>query len=174
MVFAETERLILRELLPDDVKGMFELDADERVHVYLGNQPVKTIEQSSAIINFIRQQYVDDGIGRWAAIEKKTNHFIGWAGLKLIKETINNHTQFYDVGYRFIPAYWGKGYATEAAIASVEYGFRNLDAAVIYGMADAENKASKNVLQKAGLFYVETFKHNGVTTDWFKILKPII
>ncbi len=41
-IFAETERLLLREILPTDIEGMFELDSDEEVHRYLGNNPVKT------------------------------------------------------------------------------------------------------------------------------------
>jgi len=45
-IYVETERLILREILPIDVEGMFELDSNPIVHKYLGNKPVKTIEES--------------------------------------------------------------------------------------------------------------------------------
>lgn len=90
-IFAETERLILREILPSDIDGMFELDSDPEVHKYLGNKPVTTREQISDAINFIRQQYIDNGIGRWAIIDKKTNDFIGWTGLKFVTELTNNH-----------------------------------------------------------------------------------
>ncbi|WP_293308745.1 GNAT family N-acetyltransferase, partial [Pedobacter sp. UBA5917] len=100
-IFAETERLILRELLPEDAAGMFEMDGDPEVHIFLGNKPVQSIEQSKADIEFIRKQYIDNGIGRWAVIEKETNSFIGWAGLKFIKEMNNNHSNYYDLGYRF-------------------------------------------------------------------------
>ena len=67
-IFAETERLILRELLPTDAEGMFEMDGDPEVHLYLGNNPVKSIEQSEADIEFIRKQYIEKCIGRWAVI----------------------------------------------------------------------------------------------------------
>ena len=70
-IFTETERFILREILPSDIDGMFELDADPDVHRYLGNQALSTKEQVVDVINFIRQQYVDNGIGRWAIIDKK-------------------------------------------------------------------------------------------------------
>lgn len=90
-IFAETERLILREILPTDIEGLFELDSDPEVHKYLGNKPVKDKKQIAEIINFIRQQYIDNGIGRWAIIDKETNHFMGWTGLKFVTEEINKH-----------------------------------------------------------------------------------
>lgn len=82
-IFAETERLILREILPTDVNGIYELESDPEVHKYLGNNPVSDINQIVDGINFIRQQYIDNGIGRWAIIDKKNNNFIGWTGLNL-------------------------------------------------------------------------------------------
>ena len=63
-IFVETDRLILRELLPQDELGMFELDSDPEVHRFLGNQPVKDMERIREVITFVRQQYVDNGIGR--------------------------------------------------------------------------------------------------------------
>lgn len=101
-IFVETDRLILRELLPQDELGMFELDSDPEVHRFLGNQPIKDIERIREVITFVRQQYVDNGIGRWAMVEKHTNQFIGWTGLKLVKEEFNHHINYYDLGYRLI------------------------------------------------------------------------
>ena len=72
-IFAETERLILRELLKSDADGMFELDSDPLVHQYLGNKTISNINQSIELIDFVRQQYIDHGIGRWAIIDKSTN-----------------------------------------------------------------------------------------------------
>ncbi|WP_293741818.1 GNAT family N-acetyltransferase [uncultured Pedobacter sp.] len=62
-IFAETERLILRELMPADAEGMFDMNSDPDVHRYLGNKPVKSIEQSIAEIEFIRKQYVEMVLG---------------------------------------------------------------------------------------------------------------
>lgn len=67
-IYAETERLILREILPTDIDGMFELDSDPEVHKYLGNKPIKDKVQIPDMIDFIRKQYVEHGIGRWAII----------------------------------------------------------------------------------------------------------
>ena len=171
-IFAETERLILREILPTDDQDMFALDSDPEVHRYLGKKPISTIEESRAIIAFIRQQYVDNGIGRWAAVEKQTNQFIGWTGLKLITESINNHINFHDLGYRFIRRYWGKGYATEAAATSREYAFTQLQLPAIYGMTDVNNIASRHVLEKTGLRFVEVFDLLGEPRNWFEMSNP--
>jgi len=63
-IVAETDRFFLREILPSDIDGMFELDSDPEVHKYLGNNPVSNRAQIVDTINFVRQQYMDYGIGR--------------------------------------------------------------------------------------------------------------
>ncbi len=171
MIILETQRLILRELELDDVAGMFELDSDKLVHKYLGETPITTMEQASNTIEVVRKQYVNSGIGRWATIEKLSGNFIGWSGLKFITETENNQVNFYDVGYRLIPKYWGKGYATEAAKAALQYGFTTMNLQEIIGSANVENKASRKALEKCGLKFVEQFYWKNIHCDWLKINK---
>ncbi len=168
-IFAETERLILRELMPADAEGMFGMNSDPDVHRYLGNKPVKSIEQSIAEIEFIRKQYVENGIGRWAVIEKTSGNFLGWSGLKLITETTNNHINYYDLGYRFSKRFWGKGYATETAIAVIHYGFTELKLNEIIGIADINNLGSIHVLEKVGLKRVSVFDYDGTKHLWMRI-----
>ncbi|HEY0057268.1 MAG TPA: GNAT family N-acetyltransferase [Pedobacter sp.] len=168
-IFTETERLILREILPEDEKGIFQLDSDPDVQQFLGNKPIKSIEEARQIIKFIRQQYIDNGIGRWAVIEKSSDNFIGWAGLKLIKEPVNNHCNYYDLGYRFIKPYWGQGFATEAATAALNYGFYDMKLNEVFAMTEEGNVNSKHVLQKIGLKFIETFEHESVRHSWYKI-----
>jgi len=170
-IFIETPRLILREMLPEDDKGIFDLDSDPDVHTYLGKNPIKDLQQAKDAITFIRKQYIENGIGRWAVIEKESGTFAGWSGLKLIKELTNDHINYHDLGYRFIKKHWGKGYATETARATVQYGFDTMGLSEIYGMADARNRASRHVLEKAGLKQDGQFIYDGVLHDWFKISK---
>jgi ribosomal-protein-alanine N-acetyltransferase len=159
------------EFLPSDDEGMFELDSNPEVHKYLGRNPSQTIEQSREIIGNIRRQYIDNGIGRWAAIEKETGNFIGWSGLKFIREYENNRILFYDVGYRLMPKYWGKGYATESAKAAIRYGFEQLQLTEIIGSANVENTRSRRALEKCGLTYVEQFYWRDIKCDWLRITK---
>lgn len=168
-IFAETDRLILREIVPEDEEGLFQLDSDPEVHRFLGNRPVKNIEQTREIIQFIRKQYIDNGIGRWAIIEKDTNNFVGWTGLKLVTEITNNHVNYYDLGYRLIKSHWGKGYATETANASLQFAFEELKLKEIFAITDIRNINSKNVLEKAGLKLIETFDYDGIKHNWFNI-----
>jgi ribosomal-protein-alanine N-acetyltransferase len=170
--FIETERLILREFLPMDDEGMFELDSNPEVHRFLGNKPVKDIEESRGYIENVRKQYAENGIGRWAVILKETNEFIGWSGIKLIKDKINNHQNFYEIGYRFIQKHWGKGYATEAGLAFVKYAFNEMKADTLYAYADAGNVNSRRILEKLGMQYVNSFEYEGEEEVWYAMQNP--
>lgn len=163
----ETQRLLIREISLTDVDGFYELDSDPEVHRYLGNKPVKTKEECEAVIKFVQQQYIDNGIGRWAAIEKETGNFIGWTGLKLVKEMTNNHINYYDLGYRLIRKYWGKGYATKSAMASLRYGFDTLKLSQLYACAHVDNVGSNKVLSKIGLTCLSTFDYDGAKHNWY-------
>lgn len=171
-VFAQTERLILREILPTDVDGLFELDSDPEVHRYLGNNPVTNKAQIVDVIAFIRQQYVDHGIGRWAVVDKSTGEFMGWAGLKFVTEPTNNRQNFHDLGYRLIRKYWGKGIATECARASLAYGFEQLGLTQIFAAAHVENLASNRILSKVGFQCAGTFLYDEDECNWYEIEKP--
>ena len=103
----------------EDTDPFFEMDSDPRFTGTWAPNPLKTKIRLSGLINYIRQQYIDNGIGRWAIVDKSTNQFIGWTGLKLVKDMMNNQTNYYDLGYRLIRKYWGQGIATETAMASL-------------------------------------------------------
>jgi RimJ/RimL family protein N-acetyltransferase len=167
--FVETDRFILREMVPTDLDGLFALDSDPEVHRYLGNQPVNDKNKLIEIIRFIRKQYVDNGIGRWAIIDKKTNDFIGWSGLKFVTEEINNHKNYYDLGYRIRQKYWGQGFGTETAIASLNYAFHTLQIPAVYAAASIDNVASNRILQKVGFHFIETFYYTDIECNWYRI-----
>jgi ribosomal-protein-alanine N-acetyltransferase len=167
----ETERTFIRELQSSDAEGMFAMDSDPDVHLYLGHKPFKNINESVEMINFIRTQYAENGIGRWAIENKNTNEFIGWVGFRLMKETINRQTNYLDFGYRLRQKYWGKGYATEAANAALKFGLEVLKLKDIYAMTDIDNLASRRVLEKIGFHYVEIFFYDGELT-WRKAGEP--
>lgn len=169
-IHIETERLLIRDLEAYDVDGMFELDSDADVHKYLGKKPIKTKEEAKQVIAYIRNQYIENGIGRWAIIEKKTNDFIGWTGLKYEK-LLRKEFNYYDLGYRLRKKYWGKGIATETAIESLKYGFEKLDLKEIGAAADIDHLASNKILKKVGLQCIETFEFENVLHNWYYITK---
>ncbi|MCD0473822.1 GNAT family N-acetyltransferase [Flavobacterium sp. EDS] len=170
-VIAETERLILRELEYTDENDLFEMDSDPEVHLYIENNPVKEISEITKVIEMLKKQYQENGIARWAVVDKQTNECVGWSGLKYFNESLNKHNNFYELGYRFKKKHWGKGFATEAAIAILNYGFSNLKVDSVFAITDPNNSNSKKVLTKLGFDFQETFDYEGDMTDWFELKK---
>ncbi|MFK8102307.1 MAG: GNAT family N-acetyltransferase [Saprospiraceae bacterium] len=166
----ETERLILREIVATDVTDLFAMDRLPEVHKYLGNQPKLNLTAVEEDIKHIQRQYAENGIGRWAVIEKKSQQLIGWSGLKFYTQPMNQHTNFYELGYRFHPQAWGKGFATESARAWLDHGFEQMQLTTIFAMTEPAHQASQKVLTKVGFQYIETFIDDeyGATT-WYKI-----
>jgi [ribosomal protein S5]-alanine N-acetyltransferase len=169
-IFIETEKFILREILETDVEGMYALDSDPEVHKYLGNNPIESMDAALATIQHVRKQYKENGIGRWAIIDKASNEFVGWAGLKY-EQNLRTNFNYYDIGYRLLRKYWGKGIASEAAKVSLEYGFNQLNINEIFAAAQVDNAASNKILTNIGLKFIETFDYNGALTNWYGLNK---
>ena len=148
----ETERLLIREYVEEDAEAFFKLNSDPEVLRYVPDKLVLSIEQSrQLLIDHPIADYRKYGFGRGACILKSTGEQIGFAGLKYMEELGE-----VDVAYRLLPKYWGQGLATEAALASVRFGFAQLGLKRIIGLVMPENIASARVLEKTGLRYVET------------------
>lgn len=148
-VIIETERLLLRLFEPGDAQLIFDLNADPEVTRYTGD-PVTDLNHARAVLeNVILPQYALYNHGRWAVHTKSNMEFIGWCGLKNRPEL-----KEIDLGYRFAVSAWGKGYATEAAYASIKYGFDKLHLPRIVGRAMPGNTGSINVLEKCGMRYI--------------------
>lgn len=170
-IHLETERFILREIMPEDENDFFEMDADPEVHLYIENKPVTSIEQIREVISLLQKQYKENGIARWAVIDKKSGEWLGWSGLRYYREPVNQQVNFYDLGYRLKRKHWGKGIATETSRAIIHYGFEHLGIDAMYATTDLENKASKHVLDKCGFRHVEIYEEEGKPIDWFRLTK---
>ena len=170
-ILIETERFIIRPLQDGDAAGMFAMDSDPEVHRYVGGKPVETIEQTKAVIAFVRSQYAEYGIGRWAVIEKATGEFAGWTGFKYYNAEVNGHINHYDFGYRFAQRCWGKGYATESGRAALQYGLQTLQLRNVYAMTDVDNAASRRILEKLGFRFDGIFAYNA-QPDWREAGEP--
>src|ERR1700744_5099724 len=138
----ETPRLIMKQFCEEDAEHLFELNSDPDVTRYVGEGPYESIDEVCA---FIRNydQYERYGQGRLNMFDKETGEYIGWCGLKFLEKE-----GYTDLGYRLLKRYWGKGYATESAKASLDYGFHQLGLDKIVGRAMKENVASINVFNK--------------------------
>ncbi|MDN3677096.1 GNAT family N-acetyltransferase [Flavobacterium paronense] len=170
----ETERLLFRPLELSDADGMFAMDNNPEVHKYLWQTPTQTIAESIKIIEYVRSQYERNAIGRFATILKETGEFIGWTGIKYIDDHVENgNTNFYDYGYRLNEKYWGKGYATEASIAWLAYGFNQMKIEIMNAYTHSENGASNHILQKVGMNFMEEYlDKDGVLWKWWQMENP--
>lgn len=167
----ETKRIILREFTKKDLIEFHNLETNNLVIQFLTNYPKRTIEDSEDVLNSVIQQYTDHNTGRLALIEKETSKFIGWCGIKFNLELRNNHEKFHDLGYRILPEFWGKGYATEASKACLEFGFRDLKLKQLYAIVHSMNLSSVKVIQKIGFQLFETFHEHNTTKEWY-VLQP--
>lgn len=147
-IILETERLLLREFTAQDAQLLVDLNNNPNVTRYTGDGPVTLEEAQKIILDVILPQYSNQ-LGRWAVHLKSNKEFIGWCGLKHIVELDE-----IDLGYRFFEPHWGKGYASESAIASFNYGLQQLGLKTIVGRAAIENIASRKVLEKTGMQFV--------------------
>ncbi|MBA3663094.1 MAG: GNAT family N-acetyltransferase [Bacteroidetes bacterium] len=166
MIIAETERLILREMSAEDAEQAYLLNLDPEVIKYTGDEPFKTIEEARTFLENYTS-YKKYGFGRWAVEDKNNNTFLGWCGLKYIEEE-NQH----DIGFRFFKKHWGKGYATEAALACLSLGFETFKLPHIIGRAAKANTGSVNVLKKTGMSYLKDDECHGDEAVIYIIYKP--
>ncbi len=141
-----TPRLILQPFAPSDYPNLYRLYQDPAVTQYTGEVPFASVEAvATAFADYAEQQYKPFSTGRLNVVEKATGAFVGWCGLK----TLENGTV--DLDFRLLPAFWGKGYATEASMACLRYGFEVLGLAAIVSDALVANKASIRVKEKLGM-----------------------
>ncbi|NNT72344.1 GNAT family N-acetyltransferase [Flavobacterium sp. IMCC34852] len=172
----ETNRLLLRPLELTDAEDMFAMDSNPEVHKYLWQTPAKQIEEIIKVIDYVRSQYEKNNIGRFATIIKETGEFIGWTGIKYVDDHIENgNTHFYDYGYRLNEKFWNKGYATEASVAWLEYGFNQMNIDKMNAYTHSENGASNHILEKVGMKLMENYPDkDGVIWKWWQMENPAI
>jgi [ribosomal protein S5]-alanine N-acetyltransferase len=160
----ETDRLLLREFVMDDVDDFFRMVSDPDMTRFTGDGCQTLEEARKRLEEGPFQDYRKYGYGRWAAVYKPTGKVIGFAGLKHLDDVGE-----VDLGFRFFKDYWGKGLATEASRVILAYSFDTLQLKRIIGIADMDNKASVRVLEKVGFSFEKftTFRDHEVA--WYAI-----
>lgn len=110
------------------------------------------------------QHWAERGYGWWAVVLKETAELTGWCGLQFLDELDET-----EVLYLLGEDYWGKGYATEAALATVEYAFEVADLACLIGIVHPQNIASRRVLEKIGMLFKSREHYFGIDVDTYTI-----
>jgi [ribosomal protein S5]-alanine N-acetyltransferase len=165
----ETERLIMRQILPEDAQNIFDLDNNPNVMKYLGGKTVTNINVIHDKINRIRIEYDKYKIGRFAIILKETNEFIGWSGIQFVTEEENNHINYYDLGYRLNEKFWEKGYGYESALPWVDYANNVMKIETLNAGAHIENIGSNKILQKLGMTFINEYDWEGNPWYWYDL-----
>lgn len=163
----ETERLYLRHFdIEKDLKDYADIMGEYEVGKWLPKGEGHTLEETERFMGYIGKHWEKFNYGIWAIVDKETNRLLGHCGLNYVKDLSE-----VEVLYAFGKHARGKGYATEAARASIEYGFKQMGLDSIIGLTKLTNTASMNVLQKIGLKYIKDIELFNMDCKYFKITK---
>ncbi len=124
-----------------------------------------TKEEAKHWLNGFKHHWEKKNFGVWAVEKQSTNEFLGYCGLRVFPEF-----QEVEVLYSILQHQWGKGFATEAATASVEFGFHELQLKKIIGLTKMNNPQSAAVLLKAGLSFVKDTEIFGIPCKYYEVM----
>lgn len=146
MPILQTQRLSLREFVPEDVEALAAVLSDpETMHYY----PAPF--DRAGVADWIqrnRTRYADDGFGLWAMIRNVTGELIGDCGL--VRQSVDGMEEI-EIGYHVRRDLWGRGYASEAAGTCRDHGFAALTVDRLISLIRPENLASRRVAEKNGM-----------------------
>jgi RimJ/RimL family protein N-acetyltransferase len=139
-----TDRLILRGFLDSDRDAFAAMNADPAVMEHFP----ATLDRaaSDAMLDRIRERWRADGHGLWAVERRSDASFLGFTGLARLP-----WLEPPEVGWRFVPSAWGHGYATEAGLASLRFGFETLAMPEIVSVTTVGNERSQAVMRRLGM-----------------------
>lgn len=153
----ESERLILRPLIPEDTDFIFKHFSDPQVNQYLlDNPPVADYAEAEEIVQFYLEPE-GKSYNRWGLMRKSDQRLIGTCGYHRWEKRYFRA----EIGYDLSPDFWGKGYMREALSAAIGYGLERMYLNRIDALVYVDNMPSSGLLQRLG------FKEEGILRDYF-------
>jgi len=143
-----TPRLLLRGWRPDDGAPFAAMNADPQVMEFM--PAALSRQESDELIHRIQEHTRHFGFGLWALELVESAAFIGFAGLSRPSFDAP-FTPCVEVGWRLATACWGKGYATEAAEAALDFGFNTVGLCELVSFTVPANLRSRRVMEKLGM-----------------------
>jgi len=143
----ETDQLLLRPWREEDGVELHRLLSDPAVRGGRNFPPERIARLAE---DSLRQWHVN-GFGPWAAMDKKTGAWIGRIGLDRLDDWPGEDR--IEVGFELHKAWWGRGLATEGAVAALDFGFEQHGLERIISVTAAAHAAARRVMEKAGLTY---------------------
>jgi RimJ/RimL family protein N-acetyltransferase len=147
----ETSRLYLRQFSMADLNDLSAIRSDPEVMRFIGTGQPQSVDQVKESLEHVLAGWKQHGFGRWAVVHKPDKKLIGWSGLAFLDKTDE-----IEIGYGIAKEYWNRGFTTEAAVASIKYGFEELKLNRIVAVAMPENIASRRVMEKIGMKFEKT------------------
>ena len=164
----ETDRLRLRPHRVDDWKELAAMWSDPNVTRYIGGKPLSPEESWARLLRYAGHWELL-GYGYWAVEEKATGSYSGDVGFADWKRDIHPSIQgFPELGWVFASRVHGRGYATEAVRAALNWGAANLDSPRTVCLINPENVASIRVAEKCGFRESRRSTYNGRSTLIFE------
>ena len=161
----ETERLVLKRFVMDDLDALFELYQDSEIRRYFPEGVLDHDQTKEELEWFLNGHPRFPELGLWATVNKETGEFMGRCGL--LPWTIEDHQEV-EVAYLLGKKFWGQGFASEAALAIVRYAFEDLDLSRLICLIDPENLASIKVAERIGMSFEQ--RVDGIDGDNFPTL----
>ena len=148
MTILQTQRLLLRHFIPEDLDALFALYRDPEIRRHFPEGTLSYQQTKEELEWFMNGHPQHPKLGLWATVYKPTNTFIGRCGL--LPWTIEGREEV-EVAYLLDKAYWGQGLATESALGIVEYAFGQLQLSRLICLIDPANLASAKVARNIGM-----------------------
>ena len=154
--FVETQRLLLRRVVQEDIELFYNLDNDPDVMRYInGGAPTPyDVFIRNIFPTFLQYDERFPGFGFLAAVEKTSGEILGWFSFRCAEDNPKNIV----LGYRLCKAAWGKGYATEGARALIDKGFCEWGVQFVSATTYQDNLGSIRVMEKVGMKLVRRFR----------------
>jgi len=162
----KTTHLCLRPWTLEDAPRLLEIMREEQIFKYFPPSTPSTLEKAERYISHHVTHWQEYGYGHWAVTLADTGQLTGWNGLEFLPGT--NETE---VAYLLSGSARGKGYATEAARAAVQFGFQAACLESIIGLVHPENLASVRVLEKCGLRFIDEKFYFGIKVRRYRIAR---
>lgn len=158
MIVITTPRLLLRPPKGSDLNDFYEYARNPNVGPNAGWKPHANLRETLDILtDFIRMGNV------WAIVDKLTGKMIGTIGLLPDQKRDNLNVKM--LGYALSQSFWGRGMATEAARAVIEYGFLTENLSMISAYHYTGNNRSKSVLAKCGFYFEGVLRKSAPSYD---------
>lgn len=146
MIILETERLLHRRVMPDDLDTIIKFRSDDEVNKYLGGARAKTREFNEARMKFYLETWERYGFGFCMMIWKETGEEIGWSGIQPLEDSGE-----IEVGYGLIKEFWRRGIGFETAKGWLDFGFHQKNLQKIVAVTAPENTGSWRIMEKLGM-----------------------